>query len=386
MPRINKLLKSFACQDREPALRAGRTAAMTSRLSVNHRTSPLPAEARPGSAVHAFHQRLPGYAPTPLRELPALAASCGVGRVLVKDESSRLGLPAFKILGASWATYRVLCDRLGGEPDVDDARRPGRRRGRATGPAAAGGGDRRQPRPGRGPHGAAAGPVAPPSWCPTGPPTPASTASPPRAPRSWSRRAPTTTPCTMSAEMAGERDLVVSDTSWPGYEDPPSGSSRATRRSSPRSTPRWRPGERWHRRRRRGGGVARRHRRRRLATVDLAVVPLGVGALGAAAGANLRAGREPGDGPLLVGVEPDTAACVAAAVEAGHVVEVPGSAPVDHGRAQLRPGVDARPAHRHRHVRRLRRDRRRDAAGAAIRACADAGWTSARPARPRSPA
>src|SRR5690606_10006954 len=48
--------------------------------------------------------------------LPELAAATGVGRVLVKDESSRMGLPAFKILGASWATYRVLCERLGGEP------------------------------------------------------------------------------------------------------------------------------------------------------------------------------------------------------------------------------------------------------------------------------
>jgi diaminopropionate ammonia-lyase len=33
--------------------------------------------------------------------------------VLIKDESSRLGLPAFKILGASWAVYRALEKRLG---------------------------------------------------------------------------------------------------------------------------------------------------------------------------------------------------------------------------------------------------------------------------------
>ncbi|HET9610128.1 MAG TPA: pyridoxal-phosphate dependent enzyme, partial [Acidimicrobiales bacterium] len=58
--------------------------------------------------------------------------------------------------------------------------------------------------------------------------------------------------------------------------------------------------------------------------VDVAVVPMGVGALGSSAGACLRAGREPGGGPLLIGVEPETAACVAAAVRAGHVVEVPG--------------------------------------------------------------
>lgn len=56
----------------------------------------------------AFHRTLAGYAPTPLRELPDLAAELGVGRVLVKDESSRLGLPAFKILGASWACRQTL--------------------------------------------------------------------------------------------------------------------------------------------------------------------------------------------------------------------------------------------------------------------------------------
>src|SRR5215469_10430088 len=61
----------------------------------------------PGDA-YAFHRSLPGYAPTPLVPVPPIAAELGVGRVLVKDESSRLGLPAFKILGASWACRQVL--------------------------------------------------------------------------------------------------------------------------------------------------------------------------------------------------------------------------------------------------------------------------------------
>lgn len=67
---------------------------------------------RPGSPVGGpardFHRSLPGYAPTPLVELPTLADELGVGRVLVKDESSRLGLPAFKILGASWACRQTI--------------------------------------------------------------------------------------------------------------------------------------------------------------------------------------------------------------------------------------------------------------------------------------
>ncbi|WP_405801086.1 diaminopropionate ammonia-lyase [Streptomyces sp. NBC_01506] len=65
-----------------------------------------PAPAR----VRAFHESLPDYAPTPLTELPTLAADLGVGRVFVKDESSRLGLPAFKALGVTWAVHRALAD------------------------------------------------------------------------------------------------------------------------------------------------------------------------------------------------------------------------------------------------------------------------------------
>jgi diaminopropionate ammonia-lyase len=61
-----------------------------------------------GTDAEAFHRSLPGYAPTPLVPAPELATELGVGRVLVKDESSRLGLPAFKVLGASWASSRVL--------------------------------------------------------------------------------------------------------------------------------------------------------------------------------------------------------------------------------------------------------------------------------------
>jgi diaminopropionate ammonia-lyase len=43
----------------------------------------------------AFHVRLPGYAPTPLLDLRDLAEQLGVGRLWVKDESARLGLPSF---------------------------------------------------------------------------------------------------------------------------------------------------------------------------------------------------------------------------------------------------------------------------------------------------
>jgi diaminopropionate ammonia-lyase len=68
-----------------------------------------------GGGARDFHRALPGYAATALVEVPALAAELGVGRVLVKDESSRWGLPAFKVLGASWACSRVLEQRPGAE-------------------------------------------------------------------------------------------------------------------------------------------------------------------------------------------------------------------------------------------------------------------------------
>lgn len=61
----------------------------------------------------AFHKRcFPNYVPTPLVDVPSIAKELRVGRVLVKDESSRLGLPAFKILGASWAILYALCERF----------------------------------------------------------------------------------------------------------------------------------------------------------------------------------------------------------------------------------------------------------------------------------
>jgi diaminopropionate ammonia-lyase len=59
-----------------------------------------------------FHRGLEGYAPTPVRALDGVARELGLSWVGMKDESSRLGLPAFKILGASWAVERSL--RAGG--------------------------------------------------------------------------------------------------------------------------------------------------------------------------------------------------------------------------------------------------------------------------------
>jgi diaminopropionate ammonia-lyase len=75
----------------------------------------------PSSQIRDFHKTLPHYRPSPLISLPEVAGHLGVGHVLIKDESSRLGLAAFKILGASWATYKALIKKLhlDKESDID---------------------------------------------------------------------------------------------------------------------------------------------------------------------------------------------------------------------------------------------------------------------------
>jgi diaminopropionate ammonia-lyase len=277
-------------------------------LLVNHETKPLPAEARPGPEVSAFHRRLPGYAPTPVHDMPALAEAAAVARVLVKDESSRMGLPAFKILGASWATYRVLCDRLaaaGADADAQWDTLPDLAAmvARHLGPL-------RLVTATDGNHGRAVARMAKQLGLSATILVPDGTAPARIGGIAGEGAEVTVVPGTYddavaeSAAMAGERDLVISDTSWPGYEDPP-------------------------RRVIEGYATIFAELEDQLAELDapapdLVMVPLGVGALGAAAASWLRAGLEPGEGPVLVGVEPDSAACVAAAVEAGHVVEVPG--------------------------------------------------------------
>ncbi|CAN9406845.1 unnamed protein product [Alternaria sp. RS040] len=62
-------------------------------------------------AVEPFHRTLPDYSVTPLIPLPDLAKQLGLRHVLVKDESNRLGLPAFKILGASWAIHKAIASK-----------------------------------------------------------------------------------------------------------------------------------------------------------------------------------------------------------------------------------------------------------------------------------
>ena len=63
-------------------------------------------------------RRWPGYAETPLRHLPGLAARLGVADLRYKDEGGRFGLKSFKALGGAYAVFRLLQQAI-------EARTPG---------------------------------------------------------------------------------------------------------------------------------------------------------------------------------------------------------------------------------------------------------------------
>ena len=69
--------------------------------------------------VTRFHTSLPGFEPTKLISLDGVAKELGIHRVYLKAETSRLGLPAFKILGASWGIFRAIASKLQLSLDTD---------------------------------------------------------------------------------------------------------------------------------------------------------------------------------------------------------------------------------------------------------------------------
>ncbi|MET9361217.1 diaminopropionate ammonia-lyase [Streptomyces sp. NPDC006632] len=236
------------------------------------RCEPAPVE------VRDFHAALPDYAPTPLTELPALARELEVGRVFVKDESSRLGLPAFKALGASWAVRRILAER----------------------PAAADGAD---PEPVTlvtatdGNHGRAVARVArllgqrAHVFVPRGVHPRAVSAITAEQAKVTQVAGPYDEAVRLAAERAGRADAVlVQDTGWPGYERIPAwiveGYSTLCAEIDEQLT---------------AAGVA--------AGPGLVAVPVGVGSLAQAVVTHYRS-RPSGQAPALLSVEPMAAACV----------------------------------------------------------------------------
>ena len=271
------------------------------RFLRNSGSAPVAEGASADRAPLAYHRWLPGYARSPLVDAPALAAELGLGRVWVKDESSRLGLPSFKILGASWGVYRALERHVGGlRPwgHLDELAAQLESHRPLTLAAATDGN-----------HGRAVARMAKLLGLSARIFVPAGTAAA-RIEGIESESASCEVvdgtydeAVARSAAQAGDDCLVISDTSWPGYED----------------VPRWviegystiffeiedQLGE------------------RAAAPVELVVVQIGVGALAAAA---VRHFRRPGvdPSPALVGVEPEVSACVLASIEAGGIVTIPG--------------------------------------------------------------
>ncbi|MFL5077734.1 MAG: diaminopropionate ammonia-lyase [Microvirga sp.] len=63
--------------------------------------------AEKGRAAWDAIRAWPGYAPTPLRRLAPIAAEAGVAELLYKDEGHRFGLRSFKALGGAYAVERL---------------------------------------------------------------------------------------------------------------------------------------------------------------------------------------------------------------------------------------------------------------------------------------
>ena len=99
----------------------------------DHRQPLVPADAAllgapAADEVERFLRHRPNYTPTPLHQLPALAAALGVASIAVKDEGHRLGLGSFKALGGSYAVIRLVLEEagrhLGRSVDVSELRDP----------------------------------------------------------------------------------------------------------------------------------------------------------------------------------------------------------------------------------------------------------------------
>src|SRR6187402_1655069 len=86
-------------------------------LHANSYSPPPSSSPQPSiSQMHAFYTTLPSFAPTPLIYLPSLPSYLSVPNsvsIYLKAETSRLGLPSFKMLGVSWAIRGAVLQRAG---------------------------------------------------------------------------------------------------------------------------------------------------------------------------------------------------------------------------------------------------------------------------------
>jgi len=251
-----------------------------------------------GPAVDAFrvHRRLPGYVPTPLRSLPRLAARFGLGSLHLKDESNRLGLPAYKVLGAAWATIRVLEARwpaVQGWADLDDLRR------RLTGHRL------RLVTATDGNHGRGVARVArllgfaAEVYVPVGTVAARITGIESEGARVVVVDGTYDATVAAAARVTGDDVLLIQDHGWPGYEEIPALVAEGYETIFTE--------------------VAEARVRDGIPVPDVVLVQVGVGTLASAVVAHFR--RAPYAAALrLVGVEPTGAACALRSIEAGQPV------------------------------------------------------------------
>jgi len=255
----------------------------------------------PGDAPRRFHSRLPDYRPSPLVDAARVAEELGVRKVWVKDESSRLGLPSFKVLGASWGAYRALeavaAQPFGNWADIDELGALVRQTTSIRRLAAATDGN----------HGRAVARIA--RWLgleasiyvPSGTALARVDAIAAEGAEVTHVAGSYAAAVGRAAEEANARCLVVADTSWPGYTTVPGwvieGYSTIL------------------------AEVDDQLASSDVAVPDVVVVQIGVGALAAAVVRHYR-GTEPLT-PRVLGVEPVSAACVMASVRSGEIQTVP---------------------------------------------------------------
>jgi diaminopropionate ammonia-lyase len=246
--------------------------------------------------VLAFHRSLAGYARTPLVPMAALAAELAVRAVHVKDESSRLGLPAFKALGASWAMHRALRELAAAEPDGPPEREfvtaTDGNHGRAVARVARLLGHRARILVPDGVHPAAVAAIE------------AEGATVERFPGSYDDAV--LEAARVAAGSAADGAVLLQDTAWPGYEDVPAWIVEGYATLFAELDEQLEEAE--------GAGTA----------ADLVVAPVGVGSLAQAALSHYRSRPDPGRTAVL-SAEPAVAACALESLRAGAPVTVPTS-------------------------------------------------------------
>ena len=228
-------------------------------------------------------------------QLPSIAEELGVAHVVVKDESLRIGLPAFKMLGASHAISKALSAKLGSDAPLPLGDLYGRCELQIV--AATDGN-----------HGRAVAHVARLVGVPAHIFVPSGITDKAKAAIASEGAELTVMDipyddvvkhATAVAAELGDAGLLVQDSSWPGYEEVPGwivdGYSTLFCEADDQLAERGLP------------------------PATLMTVPTGVGALAEAAIHHYRRGGHP---PTVLIVEPDTAACVLDSLHAGHTVAV----------------------------------------------------------------